>query len=87
MRDLVRGSSVTDLSQLAKSLTNAQRARMTQYRFTPTVCETREAPVPNGLARKGLVEFKHKAGGRGDWALTPLGEALRAHLKGQSDAA
>lgn len=62
---------MTDLSQLAKSLTKAQREAvllaMFGY-FDPNTVKS--------LRRRGLASA---------CKLTELGEALRAHLKGQSD--
>lgn len=76
---------MTDLSQLAKSLTKAQREAVMDaedmmsshggYPFL-TVRHT-GAPWPH----PGMAEFLTLKTDR----LTPLGLALRAHLKGQSD--
>jgi hypothetical protein len=65
---------MTDLSQLAKSLTKAQHHFIVHgyYRNLEGSYQ-----VDAALVRKGIHD--------GWMRLTPLGEALRAHLKGQSD--
>jgi hypothetical protein len=66
---------VTDLDKLAKSLTKAQR-RVFLGEFNSPLSARSYGQIRGALIRKGI------------WAQigsTPLGDSLRAHLKGQSD--
>lgn len=79
---------MTDIAKIAAGLTKPQ-LRIVLAAFKPEwpayVRETREHPVKNALARKGICEFYHVIAGRGDWRLTPLGLAVRDYLREQND--
>ena len=66
---------MTDLDKLAKSLTKAQRALLLGL-LTHPMKHAAYAQVRGHLIRKGLWA---------DVGFTPLGLALRNHLKGQND--
>lgn len=72
-----RSDSVTDLPQLAKALTPAQRDAVRNALDDWGVFGTR--PFRNKLAELGLCCSETRAG-RGSSCLTPLGLALHDHL-------
>ncbi len=82
---------MTDLSQLAKSLTKAQREALhfaSEHPVYGWVC--RPGRSSTGMAEKGLIGRFYITSMSGNPTgyrqLTPTGAALRAHLKGQTDA-
>lgn len=76
---------MTDIAQIAAKLTEAQRRAMSRARFPDYSTYFREHPVFSALQRKGLLEFRHIMAGSGDFHMTPIGLAVAAYLKEQSD--
>jgi hypothetical protein len=64
--------------QLTAKLSDAMRREIGFGRFPASIKEYRSNPTRAALCRRGLCEFTHAIGGRGDWTLTPLGHEVRA---------
>jgi hypothetical protein len=76
---------MTDLSQLAKSLTKAQREALVSWKWRKWVAIRADVLplIPTGLV--DVRRFPNRADGIRKASLNRDGLALRAHLKGQSD--
>lgn len=72
---------MTDLDKLARGLTKAQRRALQRGRFPDHCAYNREHPVFSAMERKGFLLFRHIIAGKGDFCLTPLGLALKAHIE------
>ena len=75
-----RSRAMTDLDKLAKSLTKAQREAVCGRYAWADIIDEEEGEA--GLYAKGIWNPRPKYG---ESIHTPLGLALRDHLKGQND--
>ena len=72
---------MTDVAEIARGLSKAQREMLEKGAWPAWQRELRETRVKSAMERKGLCTFTHIIAGRGDFRLTPLGLAVAAHLK------
>jgi hypothetical protein len=68
-------------SEIARGLSKAQREMLLKGQWPAWQRELRETRVKAALERKGLCTFTHVIAGRGDFRLSDLGLAVRAHLQ------
>lgn len=73
-----------NIEAIARGLSKAQREMIAKGEFPAWMRERRESRVKSALVKKGCATFHHVIAGRGDFFLTPLGAAVRAHILDRS---